>query len=206
MALALGQRASGLGLETLDVAKIHERALTALKSPARTSSVIKQAGLFFAETIAPIEETHRAAIQTKARLAQLNKALGRRTVDLAASNRSLKQGVARRKGVEEAVKKSEAHFEALLKESHRLQKHLQQLAHRILLAQEDKRKKISQDLQNEIAQTLLGINVRLLTLKNEAALDAKSLQKEFANTQRLVDKSVESIKRFARAFGRNHEG
>lgn len=91
MALALGQRASGLGLETLDVAKIHERALTALKSPARTSSVIKQAGLFFAETIAPIEETHRAAIQTKARLAQLNKALGRRTVDLAASNRSLKQ-------------------------------------------------------------------------------------------------------------------
>ena len=35
-------------------------------------------------------------------------------------------------------------------------------------AQEDDRKMISHELQNEIAQTLLGINVRLLTLQKEA--------------------------------------
>jgi len=69
---------------------------------------------------------------------------------------------------------------------------------------EDKRKRISRDLHDEIAQTLLGINVRLLTLKKEAAFNARGLKKEIVSTQRLVDKSVESIKRFAREFGIHH--
>ena len=88
-----------------------------------------------------------------------------------------------------------------MKESRRLQKHLQRLTHQILSAQEDKRKKISRELQDEIAQTLLGINVRLLTLKKAAAANAEGLKKEIASTQRLVDKSVKTIKRFAREFG-----
>jgi len=79
------------------------------------------------------------------------------------------------------------------------------LTHQILTAQEDKRKKISRDLQDEIAQTLLGINVRLLTLKKEAALNAEGFKKDIASTQRLVDKSVKTIKRFAREFGKHHE-
>jgi signal transduction histidine kinase len=106
--------------------------------------------------------------------------------------------------VEQALKKSGEHSRKLLKESRRLQKHLQRLTHQLLLAQEDKRKKISRDLHDEIAQTLLGINVRLLTLKKEAAIDAGGLKKEIASTQRLVDKSVKSIKRFAREFGIHH--
>jgi len=82
---------------------------------------------------------------------------------------------------------------------------LQHLTHQILSAQEDKRKEISRNLQDEIAQTLLGINVRLLTLKTEAAVNAKGLQKEIASTQRLADMSVKSIDRFAREFGKHHE-
>jgi signal transduction histidine kinase len=92
-----------------------------------------------------------------------------------------------------------------LEESRRLQKHLKQLTHQILSAQEEKRKKISRDLQDEIAQTLLGINVRLLTLKKEAAVNTEGLKKEIAGTQRLVDMSMKSIKRFAREFGNHHE-
>ena len=93
-----------------------------------------------------------------------------------------------------------------MKESRRLQKHLRHLTHQILSAQEDKRKKISRELQDEIAQTLLGINVRLLTLKKEAAINASGLKKEIASTQRLVEKSVKTMKRFAREFGnRMHE-
>ena len=149
--------------------------------------------------------THRAALKAKARLSQLNKTLGRRTMDLAISNRSLKQGIVRRRAVEQALRKSGEHSQTLLKESRQLQNHLQHLTHRILSAQEDKRKKISRDLQDEIAQTLLGINVRLLTLKKEAAGNAESLKKEIASTQRLVDKSVKSINRFAREFGKRHE-
>ena len=128
----------------------------------------------------------------------------RRTADLAASRRSLKQGIVRRKTVEQALKKSVEHSRKLLKESRDLQKHLQRLTHQILSAQENKRKRISRDLHDEIAQTLLGINVRLLTLKKEAANDASGLKKEIASTQQLVDKSVKSIKRFAREFGIHH--
>ena len=148
---------------------------------------------------------HQAALETNANLNHANKTLDRRTLDLAASNRSLKKNILRRKIVEKALKKSGGHSQKLLQESHRLQKHLQSLAHQVMKAHEDNRKRISRDLQNEIAQTLLGVNVRLLTLRKEAALNAKGFKKDIANTQRLVDKSVKSIKRFAREFGKHRE-
>ena len=203
-ALALGRQAAALNLETLDVARIHEDALATLEASRSRNGLIKRAEIFFAEAITPIEETHRAALKANVRLSRLNQTLGRRTVDLAASHRFLKQDIVQRKTVEQALKKSGEHSRKLLKESRRLQKQLQRLTHQILLAQEDKRKKISRDLHDEIAQTLLGINVRLLTLKKEAAVNASGLKKEIASMQWLVDKSVKSIKRFAREFGIHH--
>jgi signal transduction histidine kinase len=200
----LGCQAAALNLETLDVARIHEDALATLEASSSRDGLIKRAEIFFTEAITPIEETHHAALKAKARLSQLTKMLGRRTRNLAAANRTLKQGVVQRKAVELALKKSGEHSRKLLKESLRLQKHLQRLTHQILSAQEDKRKKISRDLHDEIAQTLLGINVRLLTLKKEAAVNANGLKKEIVSTQRLVDKSVRSIKRFAHEFGIHH--
>ena len=203
-ALALGRQAAALNLETLDVARIHEGALATLEAACSQDGVIERAEIFFAETITPIEETHRAALQANVRLSRLRQTLGRRTVNLAASNRSLKQGIIRRKLVEQALRKSGEHSRKLLKESRALQQHLQRLTHQLMSAQEDKRKKISRDLPNEIAQTLLGINVRLLTLKREAAVNVHGLKKEIASTRRVVDKSVKSIKRFAREFGIHH--
>ena len=196
-----GCQAAALELETLDVARIHEDALATLEASRSRDGLIKRAEIFFAEAITPIEKTHRAALKANVRLRQLSQTLGRRTVDLAASNRSLKQGIVQRKTVEQALRKSGEHSRKLLKESRRQQKHLQRLTHQLLSSQEDKRKKISRDLHDEIAQTLLGINVRLLTLKKEAATDASGLKKEIVSTQRLVDKSVKIIKQFAREFG-----
>ncbi len=201
----LGRQAVVAGLETLDVARIHEGALATLEASSSRDGIIKRAEAFFAETITPIEKIHRAALNANARLNQMNNALDRRTADLTASNRSLKQSIVRRKTVERALRKSEDHSQKLLEESHRLQKHLRSLTHQILTAQEDKRKKISRDLQDEIAQTLLGINVRLLALKKEAAVKAKGFKKEIASTQRLADKAGKSIKRFAREIGNHHE-
>jgi signal transduction histidine kinase len=196
-ARGLGRQAVSLGLETLDVARIHEEALAALEASSSRDGIIGRAGIFFAEAVTPIEHTHRAALEAKARLSHANKTLDRRTMDLATSNRSLKHSIGRRKTVEEALKKSEGHSKRLLEESRRLQKHLRDMTHQILTAQEDKRKKLSHDLQDEIAQTLLGINVRLLSLKKEATLNATGFKKEIANTQRLADKAKKSIKRFA---------
>jgi signal transduction histidine kinase len=204
-ARGLGRQAMALGLETLDVARIHEAALASLEASSSRDGFVKRAEMFFAETITPIEKTHRAALKASTRLNQLTQALGRRTVDLAASGRHLKQGIAQRKAVEQALKKSAGHYARLVKESRRLQKHLRHLTHQILSAQEEERKKISRELHDEVAQTLLGINVRLLTLKKEATVNTKGLKKEIASTQRLVEKSAQTMSRFAREFGKHHD-
>jgi len=205
-ARGLGRRAVALGLETLDVTRIHEGALAALEASSSKDGVIKRAELFFAEAITPIEKTHCAALKANVRLNQLNKTLGQRMAELATANRFLKQGVAQRKTVEQALKKSAGHYARLVKESRRLQKHLRQLTHQILSAQEAERTKISRQLHDEVAQTLLGINVRLLTLKKEATVNMTGLKKEIASTQRLVENSVKTMSRFAREFGKQkHE-
>ena len=149
-ARGLGRQAVILGLETLDVARIHKGALATVEASSSRDGMIRRAEIFFAEAVTPIEETHRAALKANAHLNQANKTLHRRTAELAAVNRFLKQSIVRRRTVENALKKSGAHSEKLLKESRRLQKHLQRLTHRILSVQEDKRKKVSHDLQDRI--------------------------------------------------------
>ena len=85
-----------------------------------------------------------------------------------------------------------------LQESLELQKCMRQLTHRLLVAQEDERNKLSHELQDEIAQMLLGINVRLLSLKLENRSNASGLKKEIASAQSLIAKSAKSVRRFAR--------
>ena len=199
-ALSLGRQAVALGLETLDLARIHEGAFVILEKSNGQNGLIKRAEIFFNEAITPIVETHRAARQSKLDLHRLNEALGRRTTELDVTNRQLQRGIVRRKGVEAALKKSGVHYSRLLKDSLQLQEGLRQLTHRVLAAQESERKKISIELQDEIAQTLLGINVKLLSLKQEARLNTKGLKNEIASTQRLVAKSAKSVRRVAREF------
>jgi signal transduction histidine kinase len=204
-ALELGRQAVALGLETLDVAMIHEGALATLESSSSREGILKRAGVFFAEAITPIERTHRAALSASRHVKQLTATLDRRTSGLAASKRRLKLRTAQRKSAEAALKRRGEHYAKLLKDSHRLQEHLRHLTHRIFSAQEHERKRVSLKLQDEIAQTLLGINVRLLTLKMAAATDARGLKKEVASTQRLVGNSVKLMTRYTHELGSNHE-
>jgi signal transduction histidine kinase len=197
-ARGLGRQAVKLGLETLDMAKIHAEALAAVEAGSSQDGIVKRAAIFFTEAVTPIENTHYAALKANTTLTRVNQTLDRRMSDLTAANRSLKQGIAQRKTAEKALKASGGQQKKLLAESQGLQKHLQQLTHKILSAQEDKRRQMSHELQDEIAQTLLGINVRLVTLKNTAATNTNGFKKDIASMQRLVEESIRSINRFAR--------
>ena len=200
-ALGLGRAAVALGLGTLDLARIHEQALATLELSKTKNGFTKLAGVFFTEANIPIEETHLAARQPRVQLSQLMTELGRRTEELAVSNRQLERGVVRRKVMEDAAEKRGKHHQKCLEESLELQKRLRQLTHQVMAAQEDERKKISRELQDEIAQMLLGINVRLLSLKKEARSNSKGLKNEIASTQRLVVKSARSVRQAGRKIG-----
>ena len=201
-AQGLGRRAMVLGLETLDLARFHEQALITLVSPGDSPDtrerMIRRAGTFFAEAITPIEKTHRAAQEDNDQLIQLNHLLRQRGVDLTASNRQLQQEIVQRKSVEESLRKSEHHYSELLEQSRHMQEQLRLLSRQLLSAQEEERKMISRELHDQIAQTLTGINIRLASLKTEAMVNTKGLQKKITSTQRLVEKSVDIVHRFAR--------
>jgi signal transduction histidine kinase len=128
----------------------------------------------------------------------LNHTLGRRTATLALASHELQRGIVRRKSAEAVLKLSGEHCAKQLKESLQHQHVLRRLTHGVLRAQEDERQKISRELRDEIAQTLLGVNVRLLSLRTAIQAKTGNSTKEIASAQRLVVDSMQSIGRFAR--------
>ena len=104
------------GLETLDMARIHEQSVVSLDgaitksvngkwtgrdgaarkgSLPRPGSSRKRARVFFTRATGPIEQTHLCARESTIHLGILNAMLQRRTVDFAASKLRLKPGAAR---------------------------------------------------------------------------------------------------------------
>lgn len=171
--------------------------------PAKCSSavrnqIVERASAFFLDVLKPIEETHRASVETTARLKRSNESLHQRTIELTAAIGRLKLEVVQRKSAENRFRVSEQKQIAMLKEARGLQFKLRHLSRQVLIAQEQERKEISRKLHDEIVQTLTGINVQLATLKIEAGTSKESFSRHISYTQRLVEKSVNIVHQFAR--------
>lgn len=202
-ARALGTEAVSLRLETLDLARIHERAVTGLAGSSSTPArgrLLKRAQAFFVEANFAIEQTHLAAAKADLDWSKLNERLHERTSELAISKRDVKTHMVQRKAAEASLRARNEDYARHLKESGTMQESLRTLTRRVISAQEDERGMISHELHDEIAQLLLGINVRLLTLQQKGSRDARNLLKDIANTQQLIDKSIKRMRRAARRF------
>lgn len=201
-AIGLGRLAMSAGLKTLDLARIHQQALIALGLPSYSRDtrdvMVRRAGTFFAETITPIEKTHRIAHEASAELDRTIRALNQRAIELATSNRALRREITRRKAAEKSLRESKLHYSQLLAQSSQMQEQLRNLSRQLLSAQEEERKLISRELHDVIAQTLTGINVQLANLKQEAMKNTSGLDRNITRTQRLVERSVDIVHRFAR--------
>lgn len=92
-ARGLGSQALAAGLQTLDLARLHEQTLVTEMLPGcparQRNALIKQAGIFFAVAITPIENTRRSAREATIHLKKFIETLSQRTVELAASNLEL---------------------------------------------------------------------------------------------------------------------
>ena len=161
----LGERAVRLGLETLDLAKIHEEALLVVMLPHHTAraseGMVRACVAFFAEAAMPVEETHRGAQEANEHLKVMLETLTERTMELANSNEALRGEIERRRVVEDSLRLSELTTSQLLKKSRQMQEELRQLTRRLMAAQEDEQRRISRDLHDVIAQALTGINLKL---------------------------------------------
>jgi signal transduction histidine kinase len=198
-----------LNLATLRVAVIHEQALKLLIHPSwkpeKAGVMTSRATFFFNTVIEALEMTHPVSVRSVSGLKKANSSLQQRTRQLVAANSALKDGIADRKTAKRQLKASQQRSDYLIKESAGLESQLHQVAQKIIQSTEAQRKKISLTLHEEIAQTLLGIHVRLLALKKEVRENKTGFSKEITSIQRLVTLSVDTIKRFAVEFGRAHE-
>lgn len=71
----LGQQAVALGLETPELARIHERALAALEATSGKKGLLQRARIFFTEAVIPVVQTHRAVMQSQSDLARLKRSV-----------------------------------------------------------------------------------------------------------------------------------
>jgi len=114
----LGAKAVKLGLETLEVATIHQEALLKVALPGNTFPIdrktVRLAGAFFLGVITPMEEFHRSSRAENARLKEAIGAMDERTGALAASNAGLKLEISQRLTAEETLRTSEATSSQLL--------------------------------------------------------------------------------------------
>src|ERR1017187_6453392 len=85
----MGHRALTAGLQTLDIAKLHEQILVTKVLPGhpagRRALLIKQAGTFFAEAIIPTEKMTPGLREAAVHVNQIVEMLSQRTVELARS-------------------------------------------------------------------------------------------------------------------------
>jgi signal transduction histidine kinase len=118
--------------------------------------------------------------------------------EISVLKRSLERETVRRHNAEGALRASKIHYGELLARSNLAREQKRLLARRVLLNQEEERRRISRTLHDEISQTLAGINIKLATLSQDAASNTVGFRKKIAGTRRLVEKSVDIVHRFAR--------
>jgi PAS domain S-box-containing protein len=143
-----------------------------------------------ADALRGMQKWCRLAISDLTKLKQEEEVRNRLEV-MAVANQKLKREIVQRQ-------KSEANYAHLFEQSRHMQEQLRHLSHQLLLTQEEERKRISRELHDEIVQTLVGINVHLASLTMKAPFNIKDLRKKITRTQRLVEKSVTIVHRFAR--------
>jgi hypothetical protein len=190
----LGQEDVALGIEVLGMARSHEAALSALGPPTNRGRLMRDAQ-FFNEATGTLMDRHRTARRCRTALALVSAALPRRTSETTANRRMLERDQIRRKSLEASLKSRHDAQAAILKESLRLQDKLRQPIWRMIVMQDRQRRAISDRLRDEIAQSMIGINIGLSFLKAEAEMNATRLKGGITQARKQIRASMQELRR-----------
>ncbi len=194
LAYDLGCIAMRSGMGVFDMARLHEETL-ATAMPTNTSFAdaaqqTRSAETFLLDALSPFEAARRGIPEAYVRLGELNETLEKRNKELAAI-------AARQHPIEEALRASKERYFKLFKQARTMKADIRQHAAKMILAQEEERKRLSRELHDEIGQVLAAVNVGLVMLKKQAGHD-RLFQERVGATQALLEQSMESVHRFAR--------
>lgn len=171
---------------------------TARFSDRRAPPVVMGGVRFLLAVMAPMTPSPRTVRRAAFRLRELEVGRERSTAARTAARRRIRREVARRKRCERRLLRAAKHHHVLLSQSRHTQKQSRRLTQQVLYAQEAERKAISRELQDEVAQILAGINVHLAALREAALINGRTLPERIAQTQRIVEHSIEAVHRYAR--------
>jgi signal transduction histidine kinase len=198
---SLCQGAVQLGFCLQDSLNVHSLALLNLLDeekggPAR-KTLVQRASAFYGLLRKAIEEKAAKGSTTPEKLKRMVDTLLIQKKELAATNKKLQQEIQQRKAGEKLQSANEKTTRQLLAKSLRMEDELRRLSRRLLLVQEEERKKISRELHDVIAQSLAAINIRLAGLQIKNASAVEDLHQRIADARVLIQQIVEIIHRVA---------
>jgi PAS domain S-box-containing protein len=144
--------------------------------------------------IAVIDTTAQNQAEEKQRLLDKSSAL----------NQELHEEIEIRKQTESKLIHARQELTESLDLSQKQHQKLKDLSHALLKAQEDERKRISRELHDSIAQSLVGIQYQLELISSSPTADLSLFQKNIASAQSLLSQSADLIHHFALELRPSH--
>jgi PAS domain S-box-containing protein len=141
----------------------------------------KPAFLYFYQDITEIKAAREELLKNKN---ELEWRVKERTTVLQKLNKKLEKELIERKGIEEALKKSE--------------KDLRFLSNQLINAQENERKRIAYELHDDLGQSLVGLKFQLSGLKQKATQTRNHPTQDITKALDTIDKITADVRQISR--------
>jgi len=187
----LGRAAMAGGLGLLDMARIHQAAMSLLlhESGVTTArgTIMRASECFLMEALSPFEMTYRG-------FREANLQLQRLIEDVKKKNISLRLEVNKRQQTEKILRNRELRMHELLVEAKWMEENLRRYSDQILHTQEAERLRISRELHDDIGQALTAASVALQGLSDTARPGRAAL---LADARELLQDAMVKVHDFA---------